>query len=379
MKIVYCIAGTCHSGGMERVLANKANWLARNGHEVVIVTTDQNGKSPFFALDERIRTFDLGIGYEDNNGRPFINKLLKYPLKQFRHKRRLSRLLIELHADIVVSMFCNDASFITGISDGSKKILEIHFSRFKRLQYNRKGLWRLSDLLRSRRDLTVAAKFDKFIVLTHEDKLNWPGLHNIDVIPNSRTFSLDFPAPLTEKTVLAVGRLCYQKGFDDLIDIWEKVCRKVSGWTLCIVGQGDLEEELRTRIYERGLTDSVRILSARPEEMPTLYSHASVYAMTSRYEGLPMALLEAQAAGLPIVSFSCKCGPRDVVNDGEDGFLVAEGDMDGMAWRLTDLMLDSNLRRKMGAKAFENSKKFSEDAVMQQWKHLFSEVLQATE
>ena len=90
MKILYCIAGTRHSGGMERVLANKANWLVQHGYEVMLVTTDQQGEPPFFALDKRISCYDLGIGYEENNGKSFLNKLIHYPIKQFRHKKKLN-------------------------------------------------------------------------------------------------------------------------------------------------------------------------------------------------------------------------------------------------------------------------------------------------
>ena len=134
MKIVYCIAGTYNSGGMERVLANKANYLVRKGYEVVIVTTDQRGQKPFFSLDQCICCYDLGINYEENNGKSFVNKLIHYPFKQWKHKKRLSALLKELKADIEISMFCNDASLLPSIQDGSRKVLEIHFSRFKRLQ-----------------------------------------------------------------------------------------------------------------------------------------------------------------------------------------------------------------------------------------------------
>ena len=103
MRIVYCIAGTRHSGGMERVLANKANWLVEHGHEVVIVTTDQHGELPFFNLDTRIECYDLAINYEDNNGGSFLNKAFKYPFKQLRHRRKLAKLLGDLKADVVVS------------------------------------------------------------------------------------------------------------------------------------------------------------------------------------------------------------------------------------------------------------------------------------
>ena len=138
MKILYNIAGTYRSGGMERVLANKSNWLVANGYDVVIVTTDQCGRSSFFKLDDRIRCYDLDINYEKNNNSSIWKKITQFPYKQYIHKKRLSLLLQKENPDIVISMFCNDVNFITDISNNSRTILEIHFSKFKRLQYNRK-------------------------------------------------------------------------------------------------------------------------------------------------------------------------------------------------------------------------------------------------
>lgn len=374
MKIVYNIAGTYNSGGMERVLANKANWLVKQGHEVVIVTTDQRGEKPFFPLDERIKCYDLGVNYEENNGKSFINKLVHYPFKQRKHKRKLTELLQSLKADVVISMFCNDASFIPSIKDGSKKILEIHFSRFKRLQYGRKGLWKLADEYRSRQDAKVAARFNRFVVLTEEDKEYWEGLKNMCVIGNARSFVMPKPAKLENKTVIAVGRYSYQKGFERLIAAWHQVCQHVDDWKLHLVGDGELREELQQQIEALNLKDQV-ILGKAETDMLTVYKNASVLAMSSRYEGLPMVLLEAQAAGLPIVSFQCKCGPKDVIADGVDGFLVNEGDVDALAEKLIKLMNDEALRKKMGAAAYERSERYAEDRIMKQWTDLFDVVL----
>lgn len=371
MRIVYCIAGTRHSGGMERVLANKANWLVEHGHEVVIVTTDQHGELPFFNLDTRIECYNLAINYEDNNGGSFLNKAFKYPFKQLRHRRKLAELLGDLKADVVVSMFCNDASFLPSINDGSAKVLEIHFSRFKRLQYNRKGIWGFTDRLRSAQDLKTAAGFDRFVVLTREDSANWPGLNNLSVISNARSFRADKRAALENKIVIAVGRICHQKGFDRLIDAWRIVCASNNEWKLRIVGSGALESDLRRQIAACGLEGSVEICPASSAEMPGVYSDASVLVMTSRYEGLPMALLEAQACGLPVVSFDCKCGPRDIIRDGQNGYIVPDGDTDMLAKRLLVLMNDDKLRHKMGEKAYIDSEDYSEDRIMQQWIRLF--------
>lgn len=370
MKIIYCIAGTCHSGGMERVLANKANYLTGHGYEVVIVTTDQQGLPPFFPLAEQIRCIDLGINYEENNGKSFANKLLHYPLKQYRHQKRLAAILKREKPDITVSMFCNDAGFITRINDGSKKVLEIHFSKFKRLQYNRKGLWRLADLWRSKQDEKTVRRFDKFVVLTEEDKGYWGNLPNITVIPNANTFATSQAAALENKKVIAIGRYTYQKGFERLIEAWNILSPGFPGWKLDIIGNGEERDKLQDLIHAYHLDGQVTLVSPT-KSIDKVYLDASVLVMSSRYEGLPMVLLEAQAFGLPIVSFACKCGPKDIVANGETGFLVEENDIEGLAWQLVKVMKDKNLRKQMGRKAKEASLRYAEDAVMAKWTALF--------
>lgn len=373
MKIVYSIAGTYNSGGMERVLANKVNWLVQNGYEVCVLTTDQNGRQPFFSMDSRIEMCDLGVNYEENNGKSFLNKLLHYPFKQWKHRRALKRILPELKADVVISMFCNDASILPKINDSSKKVLEIHFSRFKRLQYGRKGFWRLADELRSRNDLKVVSRFDKFIVLTEEDKGYWGDLENIQVISNARTFVIEEPAELDEKKVIAVGRYCYQKDLGKLINAWKIVCQEVDGWKLHLVGDGEDRAMLQELIERLGVDDRV-ILGKAETDMKTVYRNASMLALSSRYEGLPMVLLEAQAAGLPIVSFECKCGPKDVIEDGVDGILVEEGNVEKLAEGMLRLIKDDTMRKSMGAAAYKRSERYAEENIMSQWVGLFDEL-----
>ena len=362
MKLVYLIAGTYRTAGMERVLAEKANWLAANGYSILIVTCEQRGRVPAFRFDDRIRFEDLNIGYEENNGGSFADKFLHYPFKQYRHRKALKALLLRERADVVVSMFGNEAGFLSGIQDGSRKVLEIHFSRFKKLQYGRKGLWALADRWRTFQDARTAARYDRFVVLTEEDKGYWGDLENIRVIPNPRTFTFAEPASLDSHTVLAVGRYNYQKGFDLLLKAWDLI--DTTGWTLRIAGSGEELPAVPSNVVTGPSTDIV-------EE----YRNAAFLVMSSRYEGLPMVLLEAQAAGLPAVSFTCKCGPRDVITDGEDGILVPEGDIEGLAAGMKRLMDDEHLRRRMGEAAFHNSGKYDKERIMSLWDNLFRELL----
>ena len=374
MKILYNIAGTCHSGGMERVLANKANWLVEHGHDVVIVTTDQRGEPPFFALDGRIRCYDLGVGYEENNGAGFLNKLLNYPAKQRKHKRLLREVLAKEAPDVTVSMFCNDVSFIAGLKEGGRKVLEIHFGKLKRLQYGRKGLWRLADIWRTRQDERLVRRFDRFVVLTEEDRGYWGDVPGMVVIPNARTYTPRECAALDSHRVIAVGRYTHQKGFERLIEAWRLLSGRVPGWRLDIIGDGEERAALQGLIDAYGLEASVTL--ARPtNDMPAVYNGASLVAMSSRYEGLPMILVEAQAYGLPIVSFDCKCGPADVVKDGVTGYLVPEGDIEALAQRLEVLMRDDELRKQMGTAAREASERYSVERVMARWVELFETVV----
>lgn len=377
MKIIYTIAGLYRPAGMERILTSKANYLAVHGYEVIIVTTEQKNRLTAFPLHESIRCIDLGIGYEDNNGASAWNKLIHYPGKQRRHKKALKAVLLQERPDITVSMFCGDESFLPSIKDGSKKVLEVHFSRFKRLQYGRTGLWGHIDRYRSRKESRIAARFDRFVTLTEEDYNNWGAPKNALVIPNFLERLPDVPSELTSKVVVAVGRFSYQKAFNRLIDSWALVIKRFGrhsqGWKLHLIGMGEDKVALQKQINDLGLFDYTQIF-APTSTIETVYRNASILALTSRYEGLPMVLLEAQSYGIPAVSFDCKCGPRDVITDGEDGRLIPEGDISAFADALIQLIQDDKLRLKMGAVARKNASRWDKHTVMKQWINLFESI-----
>lgn len=374
MKIVYCIPGTYRSGGMERVLSLKANWLAAHGYHVSIVTTDQRGRAPFFKLDTRINVHDLNIGYENNNGSSFFDKLSHFPKKVFIHRQRLSKFLNEIKPDICVSMFAGESFFLPTLRDGSRKIAEFHFSRHKRLSYGRKGLFGFADKMLSRVDGIAAAHYDRFIVLTKEDKHDWNGTQKIGVIANPLPFIPSRSADLEKPVALAIGRLSHQKGFDRMIEAWKQVILLHPDWTLRIIGDGELKPDLMALVEKNGLVDNIEFIPPT-QNVEKHYLDASIFLLTSHYEGLPMVLLEAQSYGLPIVSMTCKCGPREVVTDGIDGFLVDNGDILTMANRIAQLIECPNLRRKMGKAAKDSSKRFDIETIMNKWDNLFKDIV----
>ena len=376
MKIVYCIQGTHNSGGMERVLSRKVNYLAQAGHEVSIITFNQQGRKPFFELHPSVVCYDLAIPYEQYQKGGILNRLALYirlPQLHRLHRKRLEQLLLKLKADIVVSMFNEEASFLPSIQDGSHKILEFHFSKHNGLKDLRRGIWRLIDELRAKKDERIVRPFDRFVVLTEEDATLWGALPNLRVIPNPLPFYSDSPSDCSAHQLLAMGRYDEQKHFDLLIDLWAQLAPEYPDWRLVIAGDGKLRPEHTAQVERLGLK-SVELM--RPtHQVQELYRASSIYTMTSRYEGLPMVLIEAQQMGLPIVSFACPCGPRDVITDGVDGYLLEVGDHTGFIQALRRLMDSEAERQRMGAAARIASERYDLEHIMKSWLALFDELV----
>ena len=356
------------------MLLNKVRWLCENTDwEVKIVTTDQHGRPPFYKFPEKVEFTDLGINYSEDNTLSPLGKITGYLKKKRVHKKRLTEYLFDEMADIVVSLFPSESSFIPDIKDGSRKILELHFNRFFRIQYGRNGVLGLIDRLRTVSDTSLVKRFDDFVVLTNEDAEYWGQLDNMSVIPNAALKLGDSYSDCTAKRVIAVGRLDYQKGFDRLIEAWDLMLQKnpeLKDWHLDIFGQGEWEEMLKRQIAGKGLDSSISI-NKPVKGIAEEYMNSSLLVMSSNFEGFPMVMLEGMAIGLPVVSFAFKCGPRDIIEPGVNGLLVRNGDTGMLADAMARLMRDDALRRRMGIEARKVAERFSEDRVMHQWMELF--------
>lgn len=358
---------------MERIVISKANWFAAHGHEVFIVTTEQAGRGNFFPLNENIARKDLDVMYSETNGLSPIAKFRERTSRMKLHRKKLASFLFDVRPDITISTFGNEVGFLPDIKDGSKKIAEIHFGRWFRMQLNRQGSWKWIDRILSWQDKKALSRYDKFVCLTKEDMANWRGGKNIAMIPNFITDMATVPASLSGKSMIAVGRLSYQKGYERLIAAWTIVHQRFPDWTLNIYGGGELLSELRQDISARHL-DSVVTIHPPETDITARYLESSALILPSRYEGLPMVLLEAMACGLPLISYTCQCGPKDVIRNEHNGLLIPEGDVKALADAILRVIENPEFRYRLGINAWNESKNYLQDRIMPRWVKLFQDL-----
>ncbi len=377
MKIAYCIPSLYSVSGMERTLSIKANYLAENlGYEIVIILTDGKNRENAFHLSDKIRIINLDINYDDIWRYPLYKKIFAYSVKQVRYRRRLKRALFELNPDITVSMLRREINFITRIKDGSKKVGEMHFNKSNYRDFANSGFPLLKTFFAKiwMHQLIVNLKrLDKFVVLSNEDKDKWFELDNLAVIYNPLPEFPESTSDCTNKIVVAAGRFVRQKGFDMLIDSWRIIAKKHPDWILKIYGNGNKEAFL-DQISKNGNQESCILYDAVPN-LSNKMSEGSVFAFSSRFEGFGMVITEAMACGLPPVAFACPCGPKDIINDGIDGFLTNPGDIETLALKINYLIENDDFRKEMGKKARDRAERFRIELIGQEWDSLFKSLL----
>nr|WP_321378902.1 glycosyltransferase family 4 protein [uncultured Bacteroides sp.] len=377
-KIVYCIPSLYYPSGMERVVTLKANYLADIlNYDITIILTDGKDKKPYYELSPLIKIINLDINYDELYGKSLINKIGCYFYKQYLYKKKLKSALHKIRPDITISTLRREINFINSIHDGSLKVGEIHFSKANYRDFKNEKIlsifqktiahfW-MSKLIKELK------KLDKFIVLSHEDKLKWTELDNITVIHNPLSFFPEKTSDCNAHQVIAVGRYVPQKGFDLLINAWNIVAQKYPEWTLRIYGDG-MRKELEEQIYSLKIFNSC-ILEHSVSNIADKYCESSIFVLSSRYEGFGMVISEAMACGVPAVSFACPCGPKDIIKDGVDGLLVKKGNIQELADKICYLIKHDSIRKEMGKQARINIERFKIENIAMQWKELFDSLI----
>jgi len=362
MKLLYITNGVNGSGGLERVLSIKASYLVEQLHYKVHILTLNNGHNNlFFDFSSAIVFHDIPV-----SGNP-IAYVTSYV-------SGIKETIKKVNPDVIV--VCDDglkAFFLPTILGKAIPIIyERHVSKNIEIGKNF-GIWKLllAKLKMKMMDL-LANSFTKFIVLTSGNTKEWK-VNNLQIIPNPLPFYPNESATLLNKKVIAVGKQSYQKGYDRLLESWQKVHAENPDWIVEIYGKFDASQGLESRAIALGIENSVRFFEPQKNIIDN-YLESAIYVMSSRFEGFGMVLIEAMSCGIPCVAFNCPYGPSDIITNEVDGFLVENGNTKALAEKLNLLIQDSELRITMGKNAKENVKRFLPENIMQQWDELFKSV-----
>ncbi|UOB17079.1 glycosyltransferase family 4 protein [Abyssalbus ytuae] len=365
MKLLYITNQICGAGGLERVLSIKTRYLAEEfGYEVHIMTINQEGLSLFYNFSEKLIYHNFNA--EGNTLQYFLQYL-----------SGLRKVVKTVKPDII--SVCDDGlkGFFVPVFTGKpcKMIYERHVSKkIEATSDTPTFLSKLTEDIKYKLMHVGAKKYDKFVVLTNGNINEWK-LDNILVISNPLSFSPEKTSPLNNKKVLAVGRQCFQKGYDRLLKSWQKVSHAHPDWKLEIYGKINENEDLNALAHDLKINTTISFF-APIKNIQEKYKKASVYVMSSRSEGFGMVLIEAMAHGVPCVSYDCPHGPADIITDGVDGYLVPNGDIHTFADRIVKLIEDEPKRKEMGKNAVKKTQLFAPDIIIPQWDKLFKSLIE---
>lgn len=358
-------------GGAERVVANLSNAFVENGCEVWVYSLNRGFVDLPYHYDERIKLRGClnGMGFSKPKnllGKVWreIKRIVMFPIIYYFNtdvERQFKWGIKSFKPDFIIcNTHSNKLNKILSQKNNKNKTIKIVHNCYE--FYNKFKI-----------NLEI---FENIVLLTAQDfkafKQKYPQA-NFHIIPNFIPEISQQNVDYVNKVVLSVGRFAKQKGFSRLIDIWQIIQQDLvfKGWKLIIVGDGELKLEIQEKIKVKNLQDSI-ILKPFTKEIEKEYLQASIYAMTSLFEGLPMVLVESASFGLPQISFDINTGPSDIIENEKSGFLIPDGDLEGYAEKLKALMQNQNLRESMGKRAKEIAQeKFSKEVIMKKWFELF--------
>lgn len=365
MKIVFSTDQTYLHGGIEKVLTEKANFLSnQKDYEVYIITTEQKGNKSCYKLNSNVKCLDLQINY---------NRKLSYYhpknlIKAFLHFRKQIKIIKEIKPSIIISSnYAPDFYWLPFIFRNVPKWKEYHASRYFEVLNFKKTKSQLFKI-KFQFENWIALKYHKIVVL-NEDEKKIHAKNNVIVIPNPiNSLSFTPKTELNSKRVIAAGRIAPVKGFEKLILAWENVSKIYPDWELHIYGEdyNNTKSSLEKLIQEKKLQDYIMFKGTTQNMTQTMLDY-SIFAMSSQTECFPMVLLEALSVGLPIVSFNCETGPRNIFEHQKEGLLVKNQNIEEFSHALGILMSNTELLKEMGENAKKTSFKFDLEIVMKKW------------
>jgi glycosyltransferase involved in cell wall biosynthesis len=361
-------------GGVQRVTHNLATMLHERGHRVTVVGVahpaepHDYGHRPYrwLVLNEQPEPPAPKIaGMRDRLDPRVRAKQAAHETARKQAVDRLSALFAEVEDGVVVCMQIWSMNWVAPAETSHLHVIGMSHESFDATL----GSSRWERVQKLYRDV------DLLLLLTEHDaaRFELEGFNNVGVMHNSLSFYPDVASDVSAPVVVAAGRLAPEKGYDRLVDAFAKVADAHPEWVLKIFGTGPLRSRLEKQVESLGLADRV-LLPGLADDIEAELVGASVFALSSIHEGLPMALAEGMACGLACVAFDCAPGVREIVTDGVDGIVVPPRNVDALAAGLSRLMGDEALRRSYGKAARESVRRFAPDAILAEWEQVFAMV-----
>ena len=363
MRLLYVTDQLALHGGIEKMLALKINHLISDyGYEVMLCTSEQRGRQFIYEINPGLRHTDLQIDYAREKSYFHPVNLVK----SLRHYTRLRNLVKTFKPDVIISVnYTPEQFFVPFIGPRIPKVKEFHSSG---VTIDHGG--GISGMLKKKL-FGLFARYDAQVVL-NRDELQYYPFGKMSVIPNFiEQPSETFPEMKRDNVVLSAGRIAAVKQYDHLIMAWSRIADRVPDWSVAIYGEGQQAQvDLLQQLINEHNIPRIRLAGAT-SELNREMRRASVFAMTSSSECFPMVLLEAQQNGLPILSYDCPNGPRNIIAKDEDGWLTPAGEIGIFADQLLEIIQNDALRLQRAQKASENVVRFNARNVMEQWQVLF--------
>lgn len=347
--------------GAERMTATVANALAALGHNVTILSLFDAGSC--FPLHPGIHHEALFAQ------RPSFKRAYLATVAGIRRLCRARDIDVLVQVDTMLALFVLPATIGLGMQHIAWE--HCHFDEDLG-KAARRGARRLA-----------ARWCDQVVVLTERDRQRWIEAlrprSEVVCIPNPLPFSMPAsPAPRADRQVLAMGRLVAAKGFDVLVRAWAKVVAQAPGWKLVIHGEGEERAALTALVDQLGLRSTVS-LPGISHDAAQAYARASVFCLSSRYEGFGLVLIEAMAFGLPVVSTDCETGPRELLTPGQDALVVPTDDADALADALLRVIRQPEEAGRLGAAARQKAEAFALKRIVRRWDALVGVPAQAAQ
>lgn len=372
MNLIFLLRSVVIGGGIERVITEKANWMAEKGHNVLLLTYEE-GNHPFsFDLHPKVHYKDLDCRYFTIYKYSFFQRILKGIMIKSKFRREMRMIIQEFHPDALI--FPHNINEYFGILVSLQKKVPIIYECHSTSVEIMNRMKTIKERIKNFSYLSLIKKCDLVITLNQQDAQFWSKYNTVKTIPNPLSCYPD-TIPVVEKEkgrILCLARLHTIKRLDRLVDSFAIIANKYPEWHIDIFGDGDEKENLEHKIECANLKGRI-VIHHPTNNVSYEYLRSQFLVLSSDSESFSMVLVEAMAHSLPVVSTNCPYGPSQIIDNGITGILT-KMDVDDLAHKMEWMITHEKERREMGEKAHTAVAKYKKENVMKEWENAYLSV-----